>query len=480
MNKSLLSGILLTCGIILYSKTLEAQTKPNVVFVLADEWRAQDVGYNGNMDVITPNLDRLAEQGINFPNTISTTPVCCPYRGSLLTGQYPLTNGVFVNDVQLNPKANTLGKVFNTAGYETAYIGKWHLDGHGRKSLIPRERRQGFDYWKVLECTHDYNNSYYWDNNDNLLKWEGYDAYAQTADAVNYLKAQKQSNRPFLLVLSWGPPHTPFEQAPEALKKIYREKQLKLRDNVPDSLKDKAIIAQIGYYAHITALDSCIGMLQRALKENDLDENTIFVFTSDHGSMNYSHAADHKQRPYEESINVPMLISYPKAFGNKGRTNDMLIGTPDLMPTLLGLCGLQIPFGVQGTDKSRVIRGEKKDTTEAVLIACYHPFGEWPAKAGGKEFRGVRTKRYTYVKDLAGPWLLFDNQKDPYQMNNLVNEKKYQETKAQLESELVQLLKQTGDQFLPGAEYIKKWSYVVDETGTVPYEKINYQGNKIK
>ena len=456
------------------------KNKPNVVFVLADEWRAQDLGYKGNSDVLTPNLDKLAHEGIIFTNAISTTPVCCPYRGSLLTGQYPLTNGVFVNDVLLNPEANTLGKSFKVEGYETAYIGKWHLDGHGRKSFIPAERRQGFDYWKVLECTHDYNNSYYWDNDDKLLKWDGYDAYAQTADAVNYIKARKQSDRPFLLVLSWGPPHTPFEQAPESLKKIYREKQLKLRDNVPDSLKDKAITDQIGYYAHITALDSCIGMLLKTLKENGLDENTIFVFTSDHGAMVRSHGLTNKQRPYEESIHVPMLIRYPKAFGNKGNTNDILIGTPDLMPTLLGLSGLPIPAGVQGIDKSKIMLGEQKDTTEAVLIACYHPFGQWPAEEGGKEFRGVRTKQFTYVKDLSGPWLLFDNLKDPYQLKNLINDKEYQKTKAQLEVDLIHLLKQTSDEFLPGMEYIKKWGYVVDKKGTVPYEKINYRGEKIE
>ena len=455
---------------LMYSSVISnAQTRPNVVFVLADEWRAQDVGCNGNSDVHTPNLDKLAKQGINFINTISTTPVCTPYRGSLLTGQYPLTNGLFVNDVQLNPEANSLGKVYKSAGYETAYIGKWHLDGRGRKSLIPVERRQGFEYWKVLECTHDYNNSYYWDNNDSLLKWEGYDAYAQTADAVNYIKAREQSDKPFLLMLSWGPPHTPFAQAPEPMKKIYREKQLKIRDNVPDSLIERAISDQIGYYAHITALDSCIGLIQKTLKETGSDENTIFVFTSDHGSMNRSHAAEHKQRPYEESIHVPMLIRYPKAFGNNGKTNDMLIGTPDLMPTLLGLCGLPIPSGVQGTDKSKVMTGEEKDTTEAVLIACYHPFGQWRAQSGGKEYRGVRTKQFTYVKDLSGPWLLFNNLKDPFQMTNLIHEKKYQKTMNQLDDMLVQLLKKNGDEFLPGMEYIKTWGYVVNDKGTVPY-----------
>ena len=450
--------------------------KPNVIFVFADELDGQDLGYNGNKDVITPNLDRLASHAINFTNTISCCPVCSPYRASLLTGQYPLTTGVFVNDVQLNPETPTIAKSFKAAGYQTAYIGKWHVDGRGRNSFIPVDRRQGFEYWKVLECTHDYNNSYYWGNDDKKAKWKGYDAYAQTADAVNYIRERKKDEKPFFMVLSWGPPHSPHNTAPEPCKNIYRNKPLKLRPSVPSGLKDKAIADLVGYYGHITALDSCIGMLQHTLKETGLDENTLFIFTADHGSMVYSHGFVNKQRPYEESINVPMLIRYPELFGNKGKKDDMLINTPDLMPTLLGLCGLPIPSTVEGDDKSPVMKRKAKDTTDAVLIACYHPFGQWSRAQGGKEYRGVRTKRYTYVKDLKGPWLLFDNLKDPFQLKNLVKDQKSQKTREGLELKLTQLLKKINDQFLPGQEYIKKWGYVTDKTGTVPYVKINYQG----
>jgi arylsulfatase A-like enzyme len=123
----LLAGL----GTILSSCAEKTPERPNVVFVLIDEWRAQDLGYTGNTDVITPNIDRLASESVNLYNTISGCPVCSPYRGSWLTGQYPLTNGVFMNDVLLYPEAETFPKVFNAAGYETAYIGKWHLDGHG-------------------------------------------------------------------------------------------------------------------------------------------------------------------------------------------------------------------------------------------------------------------------------------------------------------------------------------------------------------
>lgn len=122
------------------------------------------------------------------------------------------------------------------------------------------------------------------------------------------------------------------------------------------------------------------------------------------------------------------------------------------------------------------MKGEQKDDSEAVLIASYHPFGQWPPQAGGKEYRGVRTKRYTYVKDLNGPWLLFDNRKDPFQIKNLLNNPSYRSIKKTLEISLVNIMKKNNDEFLSGMEYIKKWNYVVDESGTVPYKKINYRG----
>lgn len=480
MTIKALKHLFLLSGISTIIVNAQNNKAPNVVFVLADEWRAHATAYKGDPNVKTPNLDRLSTSGYNFTNAISCCPVSGPYRASLLTGQYPLTTHFILNDVQLNPEANTMGKIFKSAGYETAYIGKWHLDGHGRSSFIPVDRRQGFDYWKVLECTHNYNNSSYWGNNDEKAKWTGYDAYAQTTDAIQYIKDKKQSKKPFLMVLSWGPPHSPFKTAPESMKNIYRNMHLKLRSNVPENLIDKATEDLIGYYGHITALDSCVGELQKTLKANGMDENTIFIFTSDHGAMVHSHGFQHKQVPYEESINVPLLLKFPQKLGKKGKKKDLLINTPDILPTLLGLCNIAIPASVEGQDKSGILMNKVTDKTDAVLIASYHPFGQWSASKGGREYRGVRTKRYTYVKDLNGPWLLFDNKSDPFQLNNLVENSAYQKIKQELEIKLTTLLAKTNDTFRPGIEYTQKWGYFLDKTGTAPYVKINFQGLPIE
>jgi len=388
----------------------------------------------------------------------------------MMTGQYALTNGVFVNDVQLNPKANTIGKIYKKAGYETGYIGKWHINGHGRSSYIKPEWRQGFDYFKVLECTHNYMHSAYYDNNDTNKKyWKGYDAIAETKDAISYIKSKANKSKPFVLFLSWGSPHNPYDQQPQKYKDIYKNIKLKLRKNVPIEKRDQAIKWLKGYYAHISALDDCIGMLRNAVKDLGIDENTIFVFTSDHGDQLMSHALKAKQKPYDESICVPFLIRYPNKLGEKGKRSEMILSTPDILPTLLGLSDIKVPKTIEGKDLSKILMGKKKDDTKAALIECIQPFGEWRKSTGGKEYRGLRTRRYTYVKSLNGPWLLYDNIKDPYQLNNLVNKTEYDSIQKQLDKELMKLLKKQGDEFKPGLYYINKWGYKIDKNGTVPY-----------
>jgi arylsulfatase A-like enzyme len=322
----------------------EKNVQPNLVFVFGDQWRAQDLGYMGNEQVKTPAIDKLSKESANFTNTVATCPVCSPYRACLITGQYPLSHGIFYNDKPLNPEVTSIAKVYKTAGYETGYIGKWHLNGHPkgedtwehRKKPVVKERRQGFDFWKVLECTHSYNNSIYYDEKDSLHKWDGYDAIAQTKMAMDYIK--KHKNKPFILFLSWGPPHAPYQTAPKKYKQMYNDSsKINLRPNVPDDLKAIAQKEIAGYYAHIAALDDCIADLQTAINEAGIAENTIFVFTSDHGDMLRSHGMIKKQKPWDESVHVPLLVKYPKV--TPGKTIEMPIGASDLMPTLLGQIG---------------------------------------------------------------------------------------------------------------------------------------------
>ena len=446
--------------------------RPNILFVLADQWRAQATGYSGdpNLQGKTPNLDKLAGQSINLSNAVSACPVCTPYRASLLTGQYPLTHGLFLNDAPLSNEALTIAEVCKKAGYDTGYVGKWHINADGRSSYIPAHRRQGFDYWKVLECTHNYNNSpYYEANNPQKLYWKGYDAIDQTRDVTQYLKTHAKNDKPFLIMLSWGPPHAPYQTAPDKYRKLFKPQDIQLRPNVPPAKANTAKKDLAGYYAHIAALDDCIAEIVDAIDKAGIKDNTILVFTSDHGDMLNSHGQQKKQRPWDESVRVPFLIRYPKKLGTKGKTIDMPFGTPDIMPTLLSMCDINIPKGVEGDDYSPVLAGKVPPPDNAALIECASPFGQWLRTNGGKEFRGIRTKRYTYVRDLNGPWLLYDNQNDPYQQNNLVNSPQTESLQKNLDNKLTEKLKEHGDQFKHGTEYIKKWGYKVNDRGTMPY-----------
>ncbi len=443
--------------------------KPNVIFVFADQWRADACGYFGNEDVKTPNLDRLAEVSVNVENAVAGCPVCSPYRASLLTGQYPLTHGVFENDVLLNPTTYSLGKVFKEAGYDTAYIGKWHLDGSARSAFTPPERRQGFDYWKVLNCTHDYNQSLYYTGRDTKGQvWEDYDAFAQTRDAQRYIE-EHASGSPFLLMLSWGPPHAPYETAPEGYRALYDPQNLQLRANVPERDARQARDQLAGYYAHITALDDCIGSLLESIRDCGIEENTLFVFTSDHGDMLGSQGNRKKQQPWEESIHVPFLMRYPKVLRDAPAKCPAVLDAPDIMPTLLSLCGLNVPDGVEGTDFSPYILGHADGNNTDALLMCPVPFGQWAKEHGGREYRGVRTPRYTYVRDLNGPWLLYDNQRDPFQLENLCNTPEYAGVQTELEHKLQRKLENTADTFEHADVYIRRlqaWGYEISENGT--------------
>ena len=443
--------------------------KPNIVIIIADQWNAQSLGYAGNKDVKTPNLDKLAARSVVLTTAVSVMPVCSPARASLLTGQYPLTHGVFYNDRPLKNEALTMAEIYAKEGYKTGFIGKWHVNGQeknekqfsARNRPVPKDRRQGFEYWKVREVTHDYNNSTYFDENDVKLEWPGYDAFPQTDSAISFIN--KNKTNPFLLILSWGPPHDPYATAPEEYRKLYNPEKLHLRPNVPDSLKTKARKDLAGYYAHCTALDKSAGDLLAALKTAGIEDNTILIFTSDHGDMLYSQGKIRKQKPWDESLLVPFIIHYPARLGVQNHKISMPFSNIDILPTLLGLTDMPVPGSVEGKDYSAVLTGKQKPSgKEAALIQVPVPFHENNFRNGGIEYRAIRTSRYTYVKYLNGKELLYDNETDPYQLKSLIGNQKYGTLHTQLQAVLTEKLKEANDQFLPADEYMLKWNYNYD------------------
>jgi arylsulfatase A-like enzyme len=440
---------------------LSAATKnrrPNVLLVMGDEWRAQALGYAGDPNAHTPHIDRFAAQSLNFTQAVAGCPVCGPARASMLSGQYPLTNGCYINDVPLRPKAATLGEIYAKAGYRTGYIGKWHLYGspegrHARRQdWIPPEHHLGFEYWKAAEVSHDYNRSFYYEGSDRTKKfWDGYDAFAQTEDACEFIRGSSAASDPFLLVLSWGAPHFPLDSAPERYRAMYRDRDIVLRPNVPAANRSDAVADLRGYYAHIAALDDCFARLLETLEVTGQAEDTVVVFTSDHGDMMESQGLKYKLYPWDESVRVPLLVRYPAALGRQGRKSVAPVNSPDLLPTMLGFSGLDTPAGIEGTDFSSHSGTEGWPDTAFLNL----PVPITSALTYGiAEYRGVRSAQYTYVQTIEGPWLLYDNVRDPYQMNNLLADARRGTLVPHLKAELDNWLERLGDEFLPATQYL--------------------------
>lgn len=463
-RRAFLRGSALTAAAAWSRPGRAAPRRPNLLFVLADQWRASACGFAGDPNVRTPHLDRLAGQSLRFTNTVSVCPVCTPYRAALLTGRYPTTTGMFLNDLYLPERELCLAEIYGAAGYDTGYIGKWHLDGHGRSAYIPPERRQGFAYWKAAECDHNYNQSHYYTGTSPTRQtWPGYDAFAQTADAQQYLRDHAHAERPFVLCLAFGAPHFPHATAPAEYKALYPPDQLRLPAGLPPA-REAAVRRELaGYYAHCSALDKCVGDLLTTLDETGLADRTLVVFTSDHGEMMGAHnvAPTQKQWPYDEAAHVPCLLRRP---GTPGRVVETPVTTVDLLPTLLGLCGVGVPPSVQGEDLSAVVLGDVTARERAALFMSVSPF-----TAGLPEYRGIRTSRYTYVRNLDGPWLLFDNQADPEQLRNRVDDPACAAVRDQLDARLRAELARCGDEFHPRRWYLDKWGYTVAPHGSISY-----------
>lgn len=438
----------------------EQTPKPNVVFILTDQWRASSLGYAGDDMVQTPHLDEFTKAAVNFKNTVSVTPVCTPYRASLMTGRYPSSTGMFINDLYLPSEELCFAEIFNAAGYNTAYLGKWHLDGHGRGSNVAPERRQGWTFWKGSECDHNYVNEHYFDNdNPDKKHWEGYSTYAIADEANNYMENVVKNDNPFCLFVSLGTPHFPHQTAPEELKALYPPEKLSLPPNVPENWKEEALKELQGYYAHCTATDKAIGDIINKVKELGIYDNSIIVFTSDHGEMMGGHdfRPYMKHQPFSESANVPFLVAYPNMGSNAGKVAEAAITTPDILPSLLALCNIDIPETIEGYDLSSIFKSPEQDKERAALYMNLSPFGiAFPTD----EYRAVRTNQYTYVQTPDGPSMLFDDKNDFYQMNNLVNQPEYKEVQQKLEKQLIEELKRIGEEEIhPREYYLEKFGY---------------------
>ncbi len=444
-----------------------ARNQPNIVFVFADQLRGSSLGHVGQEPVITPNLDRFAGQGMRMTRAVSNCPLCCPMRASMITGQHPLSHGVIGNDIRLPEDGPSIARALNEAGYRTAYIGKWHLDGTDRSGFTPPgPRRQGFGHWAAYNCNHLYYEAYYYRDEPEPIWIEGYEPTAQTDLAIEYVREASQHGGPFCLFLSYGPPHCPYDHVPDRFRAMYDEATLPVRPNAPNT--DRRILA--GYYAHITALDWNFGRLMAALDESGLADDTLVVFTSDHGDMMFSHDRGWKSKPWAESVIVPFIARWPGVI-RPGAVETAPFGLVDLAPTLCSIAGAAVPERMEGeawTDMLLNRAGPRPTSTPIYLYlhAVPQSFPVW---------RGVVTTRYTYARFKDRPWVLYDDVCDPYQMTNWVGDGAcgsavhqpdgVRAIAGKLEAELEVWLDRMHDDFASAQDLVERFGIAVNEHG---------------
>lgn len=407
-------------------------------------------------DAAAPTLAKLAAQGTTFTQCISNYPVCSPYRGILMTGRWPYQTGIIDNAFPLRQSEFSLGEAFERAGYHTGYVGKWHLDARGTEglSLKPEgEGRHGFTEWHGWYGTNDHQSSS--TTFDPVSGKErmppGYNATNMTHDAVSFV--ERNRSQPWMLILSWNPPHPPYDDAPADLKKKYPDGDMQLRPNSVATVQQGVgrRVSEIrtdltGYNAHIEGIDIEMARLLRTLDETGQADNTIVVYTSDHGEMMGSHNRTGKRVPHEESCKVPFIVRAPGTQLN--RKTDAMLGAIDIYPTLCGLAGIPVPATCMGQDLSGVIRGENIQGPEHQFLMH---IAKSNARGGANHpapiYRGIRTKRHTYACGEIGRWCLYDNQEDPFQQHNLADDQPRAKLMAELDGEVLDYLRAAHDSY---------------------------------
>ena len=430
--------------------------RPNVLFVFSDQHRACSMPGESYNDAAAPQLASLAAAGTTVTHCVSNYPVCSPYRGILMTGRWPYQTGIIDNAYPLRRSEYSLGEAFRDEGYRTGYVGKWHLDARGAEGLALKpqgDSRHGFDEWHAWYNTNPhFDRSHTYDAATGRQKIPaGYNATLMTDDAISFI--ERSDDRPWMLVVSLNPPHPPFDDAPPELLRKYAQPDLQLRPNTVESVtrgvggRGRSVRKDLaGYNAHIEGVDLEVGRLMACLDRNGLADDTILVYTSDHGEMLGAHNRTGKRLPHDESCRVPFVVRAPGV--PKGLRTDVLLGAIDIYPTLCGLAGIPVPDRCVGRDLSGAVRGNPQGGPEhqfLMHVSKMHASGG--VNHTSPVFRGIRTRRYTYACGEIGRWCLYDNQEDPYQLRNLADDPSRAGLMSELDGEVLAYLREAEDRY---------------------------------
>ena len=426
-------GAILAPAVIGHASEVEKKRRRNVVYLFSDQQHKFALGCMGNADVRTPNLDRLASQGVLFRNCYSANPICGPYRCSLFTGRFASTTGCWTNGAPLPTDGRNLPEVLERSGIHTSWVGKWHIGGAGNRP-IPPEFRGGFTDFIGYQC---YNGFYkdvcFYDEAGREHRFERHRTEVTTDLAIERLKKVAAGQKPFALFVSYQAPHYPVQPAPR-FESLYHGKPVKKRANYKptepytatgDPPSPKPATADPDYqryggnmdeymrlyYAMCSQVDAGVGRILDTLTQLGLADDTLVCYSSDHGDMQGSHGLKNKCYPHEESAGIPFIVRAPG--GQAGRVCAVPVGSVDVYPTLLDWFGVKpAAAALEGRTLAPYLCGNRALAEEPVFSECHN---------GALYWHMVRRGQYKMVLrhgKVHKPWLLFDLESDPCEMNN--------------------------------------------------------------
>lgn len=458
--------------------------RPNIVIIITDSQGWNALGECGDGFVETPNIDRLAQEGMKFTRAYNTCPLCTPARAGLFTGQYPHNAGAWSNDLPLGKTVNTIGQYFQNGGYRTAYIGKWHLDGTDYFGTgIPAEGYEP-DYW------YDGRNYLYELTKDKRLLWRsglntpekilennitrGFTWAAGITDRAKQFIADNNEDQPYLMVVSYDEPHGP-STCPPPYCNMYLDRPYPLPENFQDNLHDKPehhqewakhfnmdpekeYISQPLYFGCVSFVDSEIGKVIDAANEFDRD-NTIIIFTTDHGHYLGAHKLRSKGPAlYEEVVKVPLIFRGIDVI-NSGAECDNLTSHLDVIPTLLEMADIDIAPILKGKSMTgSLLNPENAGSHRDEVLIEYHRHGvSHDSWFGFTPIRSLVTERYKLTINLHQSDELYDLGKDPGEMNNLIDNNKYQSIRDDLHDHLIEVMNKSRDPFRGPIWEMRPW-----------------------
>lgn len=458
----------------------DRQKRPNVLVLYPDQMRYDVMSAAGNPTIKTPQIDRLAREGVFFEQAYVATPMCTPFRSSMHTGLYSHATGAYTNHHPIHDGHVGLAQLMREQGYRTGYIGKWHLNGGEAPGYVPPgERRLGFEHFVGFNRGHYYFDGIYFRDGEQPYHCPRYEPDYQTDQLLEFIEdgIHRDPSRPFFGMVSWGPPHFPMEM-PAHYEDLYTPEEVPLgptsgdvdlQAKVTRELMDQGFPAASGvwgmdelgsgeyddeafvrrflarYYGLVASIDHNVGRILSWLDANDLADDTMVVFLSDHGDMAGEHGfrCGTKKCAYRQSMQVPLVVRYPRRFPAGHRSAELVDVAVDSLPTILEACGIDVPEGLHGTSYLPLLEGGSAPTRDAVYYEMNRE-REGPERFPVPE-RGVRTKEWLYVRTPEKPKLLIDLRNDPEELHDLSDDERYRPVMERLQAILDEHMARTGD-----------------------------------